>query len=106
MMLVSMLLTYAGVSPEDSMVKNKLLTYAGECWRGFKTQLTCDYIHHPSNQAKPSYAMYPFIYQDVWEKFIKSRATPEFLAKSKKGKIIVTSQKIRPRECSRARENG
>ncbi|KAI5440642.1 hypothetical protein KIW84_010210, partial [Lathyrus oleraceus] len=72
------------VSPNDSMVKNKLLTYVGERWRGFKTQLTRDYITPPSDEDKPSYLLYSFINQDVWENFIKSRITLVSLAKSKK----------------------
>ncbi|CAL5191436.1 unnamed protein product [Lathyrus oleraceus] len=78
------------VSPDDSMVKKKLLTYVGERWRGFKTHLSHDYIKYPKEEdepkCKPPYLMYSFIDQDVWEKFVKSRTTPEFLAKSQKGK--------------------
>lgn len=80
------------VSTNDSKVKKKVLTYAGECWRGFKTQLTHDYITKPKtkNKEKPSYLMYSFIDQDCWEEFVKSHTTPEFLAKSKKGKINIS----------------
>lgn len=74
------------VSPYDSMLKTKLLTYVGERWRGFNTQLTRVYITHPSDEDTPPYLMYSFIDQNVWEKFLKSRATPGFLAKNKKGK--------------------
>lgn len=77
------------VSPEDNVVKKKLLTYTGECLRGFKTQLTRYYIHHPSGQVKTPYMMYSFIDHDVWEKFVESHITPYFLAKSKKKKRII-----------------
>ncbi|CAL5209896.1 unnamed protein product [Lathyrus oleraceus] len=78
------------VSPDDSMVKKKLLTYDVECWRSFKTRLTRDYIKHPRDEDdpeyKPSYLMYSFIDRDFLEKFVKSRTTPKFLAKSQKRK--------------------
>lgn len=45
------------VSPDDIMVKKKLLVYAGEHWKGFKTQLTHDYITHPSDEDKPTFLM-------------------------------------------------
>lgn len=47
-------------------------------------QLTSDYIHHPSDQAKPPCVMYSFSDQDVWEKFVETRTTLDFLAKKKK----------------------
>ncbi|XP_050916434.1 uncharacterized protein LOC127131565 [Lathyrus oleraceus] len=76
------------VSPDDSMVKNKLLTYIGEGLRDFKTQLKHDYITHPIDEDdpeyKPPYWMCSFIDHDGSEKFIKSPTTPEFLAKSEK----------------------
>ncbi|CAL5210978.1 unnamed protein product [Lathyrus oleraceus] len=77
------------VSPDDSKVKKKVLTYAGERLRGLKTQLTHDYITHPTTKSieKPPYEIYSFIDQDCWKEFIKSHTTAEFLAKSKKGKL-------------------
>ncbi|CAL5197031.1 unnamed protein product [Lathyrus oleraceus] len=74
------------VSPDDDNVKNKMLTYYGERWRGFKTQLTHDYIKHGEDKEKSSYDVYSFIDQDVWEKLVESRTTLTFLAKSQKGK--------------------
>lgn len=76
------------ISLDDSIVKKELLTYYGERWRGFKIQLTHDYIKHPINEDgleyKPPYLRYSFINQYTWEKFVKSRTTSEFLAKSQK----------------------
>ena len=63
-----------------------MLAYCGERWRGFKTQLTHDYIKHGEDKEKPPYEVYSFIDKDTWEKFVESRKTPEFLAKSQKGK--------------------
>lgn len=92
------------VSLDDSMVIKKFLTYVGEPWRGFKTQLTCDYIDNPIDENdpeyKPPYLMCSFIDQDVCEKFVKSRTTLEFLAKSQKGKYN-RSRNIYPHRLSR-----
>lgn len=61
------------------MVKRKLLTYYGERWKGFKTQLTHDYINNPRYEddleCNPPYLMYSFIDLVVWEKFVKSHTT-------------------------------
>ena len=61
-----------------------MLGYCGERWRGFKTQLTLDYIKH--HKEPPPYEVYSFINQATWEKFVESRRTPKFLAKSRKGR--------------------
>lgn len=68
------------------MLKKKWLRYVGECWRGFKTQLKCDYIKYPSDGSEPPYVKYSFIDKKVWEDFVKSRIRSEFFAKSQKGK--------------------
>ncbi|CAL5187231.1 unnamed protein product [Lathyrus oleraceus] len=48
------------VSPNYDNVKKKILAYYGECWRGFKTHLTHDYIKHGEDKEKPSYDVYSF----------------------------------------------
>lgn len=39
-----------------------------------------------STDLKLIHEMYSFIHQDTWERFVKSRNTSEFLAKSQRGK--------------------
>ena len=69
------------VTPNDDDVK-KMLAYCGERWRGFKTQLTLDYIKH--HKEPPPYEVYSFINLATWKKFVKSRKTPEFFGKEPK----------------------
>ena len=57
-------------------MKSKLHTYCGERWRGFKTQLTSDYIKDGDDKEKTPYEVYSFIDPDVQEKFVVSRTTP------------------------------
>ena len=45
-----------------------MLAYCGERWRGFKTQLTHDYIKHGEDKEKPPYEVYSFIDKATWEK--------------------------------------
>lgn len=59
-------------------MKKEWIKYAGERWRGFKTQLTDRYIHHPIENDPPPYVKYNFITEDAWKEFLKIRDTPEF----------------------------
>lgn len=52
---------------------------------GFKTQLTFEYINHPKDNEMPPYVKDSYIDNKVWEDFVKSRTSPDFLAKSQKG---------------------
>ena len=61
-----------------------MLAYYGECWRGFKIQLTHDYIKH--HKEPPTYEVYSFNDRDTWEKFVESHKTSNFLEKIQKGK--------------------
>lgn len=60
------------------MLKKKWLGYAGERYRGFKTQLTHEYIKYPSDNSEPPYVKYSFIDKKFWEDFVKSRTTLDF----------------------------
>lgn len=60
------------VSSEDSIMKKKLLTYYGERYNDFKTQLTHDYIKHARDEDDPEYK----------SSYLMVCTTPEFLAKS------------------------
>lgn len=71
---------------DDDMLKKKLIGFASECCKGFKTQLTSKYTTKPKRNLEPSYFMYSYIDKDVWDELIKSRMTRELLAKSQKGK--------------------
>lgn len=85
---------------EDNILKKKWLACAGESLRGFKTQLTDKYIKHPKDNAETPYVKYPFIDKTIWKDFVKSRRTPEFLAKRQKGKEN-RARNIYPRRLSR-----
>ena len=74
------------IVPEDSILKNKWFVYDGERWRCFKTQITNEHINQPKDNEAPPYMKNSYIDKKVWEDFVKSRSTPEFLAKSQKGK--------------------
>lgn len=63
----------------------------GDRWRGFKTQLTNDYITNPSKDCRHPLVKYPFLQKDIWEKFVESRKTPEFKEKSQKGRDTVAN---------------
>lgn len=68
--------------------------------RGFKTQLTCDYINNPKDNEAPPYMKNSYIDKKVWEDFVKSRTTPDFLSMSQKGKEN-RARKIYPHRLSR-----
>lgn len=74
------------IVPYDKMLKKKWLGYAGERWRGFKTQLKDEYIKKSNDKEVSPYEKYSYIDNKVWEDFVKSHTTPEFLAKSQNGK--------------------
>ena len=42
-----------------------MLAYCSERWRGFKTQLTSDYIKDGDDKEKTPYEVYSFIDPDV-----------------------------------------
>lgn len=50
----------------------------GECWRGFKIQLTADYIKNPKVNLKHLLVKCSFIDQNTLDKFRKSRNFLEF----------------------------
>ncbi|XP_057452627.1 uncharacterized protein LOC130744462 [Lotus japonicus] len=81
-------------------LKKKWLKYLGDRWRAFKTQLTSDYITNPNPNRLPPYEVYPYIKEDVWEKFLEHRNTPAFKEKSKKGKDNV-AKNLYPHTLSR-----
>lgn len=86
------------IVPDDNMLK-KWFAYAVERWKGFKTQSINDYINHTKDNKVPRYVKYSYIDKKVWKHFVKSRTTPEFLAKSQKGKDNIV-RNIYPRRLS------
>lgn len=82
------------------MLKKKWIGYVGECWRGCITQLINEYITNPKDKLESSYVKYLYIYKNAWKDFVKSRTTPNFLAKSQKGKESRT-RNIYPHRLSR-----
>jgi hypothetical protein len=59
-------------------LKDEWIRYAGDRWRGFKTQLTTKYITRPKPNVRPPFLKYDYITEAIWKEFVKSRDTPEF----------------------------
>ena len=59
-------------------MKKEWIKYAGERWRGFKTQLTDQYIKKPKKDLPPAHIKYSYIKDETWKEFLKTRDTPEF----------------------------
>ena len=58
--------------------KKKWITFAGECWRGFKSQHTRNYITHPKVDLDHPIVKYNFR-NKVWKKLVKSRSSDDLL---------------------------
>ncbi|CAJ2662314.1 unnamed protein product [Trifolium pratense] len=86
--------------PDKDPLRNALLSYAGDRWRGFKTQLTREYVSNPKEDREPPYVRYSFIKEGIWKQFLASRHTPEFKEKSQKGKEKVANN-VHPHRLSR-----
>ena len=63
---------------DDSKLKKKWISYAGTRWRGFKSQLTRDYIRKPKSGLARPWIQYSFISKKEWNKFAKIRRFEEF----------------------------
>lgn len=61
---------------------NYWISYVGERWRGFKSQLRHDYIRKPKPSLWRPTVIYNYIDEDIWEKFVKSRSPTELLVSS------------------------
>ncbi|GAU41485.1 hypothetical protein TSUD_239610 [Trifolium subterraneum] len=81
-------------------LKKVWMQFVGDRWRGFKTQLTREYVSKPKEDRDPPYVRYNFITEDIWEKFLESRETPAFKEKSQKGKEKV-AKNCHPHRLSR-----
>ena len=63
---------------DDSKLKKRWISYAGTRWRGFKSQLTADYIRKPKSGLARPWIQYSFISKKQWKKFVKKRRSEEF----------------------------
>ncbi|KAK2357452.1 hypothetical protein QL285_094718 [Trifolium repens] len=61
--------------PDKDPLRKVWFQFAGDRWRGFKAQLTREYVTKPDEAP---YVRYTYISKAVWEKFLASRDTPEF----------------------------
>ncbi|KAK2444970.1 hypothetical protein QL285_015953 [Trifolium repens] len=86
--------------PDKDPLRKVWFQFAGDRWRGFKAQLTREYVTKPDKAREPPYVRYNYISKDVWEKFLASRATPEFKARSQIGREKV-AKNIHPHRLSR-----
>ncbi|CAH9107302.1 unnamed protein product [Cuscuta europaea] len=71
--------------PNDPRLRKRWISFAGARWRGFKTQLTSQYIFGNRCDQSPC-EEYPFIDQDTWRQFVLSRQDPAFLERRQKAK--------------------
>ncbi|KAK2375798.1 hypothetical protein QL285_076664 [Trifolium repens] len=86
--------------PDKDPLRKVWFQFAGDRWRGFKAQLTREYVTKPDKAREPPYVRYTYISKDVWEKFLASRATPEFKARSQIGREKA-AKNIHPHRLSR-----
>ncbi|XP_058740299.1 uncharacterized protein LOC131612541 [Vicia villosa] len=75
------------------VLKSKWISYAGERWRAFKTALTRRYLNDGELSDTSPLEKYPFLDEEIWQKFIKMREDPSFLEKRKRGKIVQACNK-------------
>ena len=62
---------------DDSKLKKKWISYVGTRWRGFKSQLTVDYIRKPKSGLARPWIRYSFISKKQWKKFVRVRRSEE-----------------------------
>ncbi|KAL5168114.1 hypothetical protein HKD37_11G030342 [Glycine soja] len=73
--------------PNSKFLKKKLISYAGQRWRGFKTQLSSFYIYGKYKDKSPC-DKYTFLKKDTWQRFVESRLDPAFQEKRKKAQEV------------------
>ena len=55
-----------------------MISYAGERWRAFKTDLTSKYIYGEKKDKSPV-GVYKYLDQETWDAFVESRKDPSFM---------------------------
>ncbi|CAK8572394.1 unnamed protein product [Lathyrus sativus] len=70
---------------KNDVVDKKTMVYAGEHWRSFKNNLTSRYLNNGIKSVVSPTDDYPYIDEETWKGFVKSREDPSFLEKRKKG---------------------
>lgn len=55
------------------------MIYAGERWRSFKNSLTSRYLNNGIKSGMSATDDYPYIDEETWKDFVKSREDPSFL---------------------------
>jgi hypothetical protein len=63
--------------PNSGFLRKKWVAYAGERWRGFKTNLTSKYIHGDLRDRSPL-EIYNFLDEETWQAFVQIRLDPSF----------------------------
>lgn len=73
--------------PNTDFLRRKWISYAGERWRAFKTDLTSKYIFGELRNKSPL-EVYAFLDEETWQRFVESRLDPAFQEKRKKAQEI------------------
>ncbi|KAK7271450.1 hypothetical protein RJT34_27373 [Clitoria ternatea] len=68
--------------PDTDLLKRKWITFAGERWRSFKSNLTQRYIYGTLRDESPC-GKYDFLDEETWQRFIETRQDPAFQEKRK-----------------------
>ncbi|CAJ2660611.1 unnamed protein product [Trifolium pratense] len=85
--------------PHSGFLRKKLVAYAGERWRAFKTNLTSRYIHGDLRDRSPL-EIYNFLDEGTWQAFVQTRLDPSFQEIRKKAQMR-TAQNKTPHRLSR-----
>ncbi|WVZ13823.1 hypothetical protein V8G54_011389, partial [Vigna mungo] len=63
--------------PNTKLLRTKWISYAGQRWRCFKTDLTSRYIYGKLSHKNP-YEIYQFLDEETWQAFRDKRLDPTF----------------------------
>ncbi|KAK2370751.1 hypothetical protein QL285_083768 [Trifolium repens] len=85
--------------PNSGFLRKKWVAYAGESWKGFKTYLTCTYVHGDRSDRSPL-EIYDFLDEETWQAFVQIRLAPSFQEIRKRAQMMVAHNKT-PHRLSR-----
>ncbi|WJX69378.1 hypothetical protein P8452_53631 [Trifolium repens] len=85
--------------PNSGFLRKKWVAHAGESWKGFKTYLTCTYVHGDRSDRSPL-EIYDFLDEETWQAFVQIRLAPSFQEIRKRAQMMVAHNKT-PHRLSR-----
>ncbi|GAU15583.1 hypothetical protein TSUD_108410 [Trifolium subterraneum] len=85
--------------PHSGFLRKKWVSYAGERWRAFKTNLTSRYIHGDLRDRSPL-EIYNFLDEETWQAFVQIRLDPTFQEIRKRAQMSCAQNKT-PHRLSR-----